>query len=247
MTFPAQSTFQNGATQSLWWKAIYDDAGARICASQGRTVTKLAQRYLRRAVPVDSFSVDGARSYNTSDLVSDGIPGEVTQAAMVWVLGRSSITSLLAGVRADFDAYRGSDGTRGLPLSQASCAALIWFAQGAMPDLASYEFPSFVPPLWRTSMPDSGPEAVVCFSPSSVPRTSTDSSGGTTPAPSGGGTFNPYDLASFGASSVLGPSIGSTSTTTTTTRTKSNKGALAAAAAIALAIAAAASEKRKKG
>lgn len=254
MSFPAQSSFQDGATASLWWKARYDGA-VQICASQGRTVIKLAQRQLRRVVPVDSFSVDGAGSYDSRDLVSDGIPGEVTQAACVWALARMGLVSLLTPVRADFDAYRaagirpagagGSESSaRGLPLSQGSCAALIWFAQETRPDLSMYEFPTFIPPLWRTASPDSGPEVVTCFSPSVVPRTTTDTT--RAPSASGGGTFNPYDLASFGASSVLGPSIGSTTTSTTTSTSTKSKGGAIAAAAIALAIAAAVEKKRKR-
>lgn len=253
MSWPAQSSFQDGASQSLWWKARYDGA-VQICASQGRTIIKLAQRQLRRVVPVDSFSVDGVGSYDTRDLVADGIPGEVTQAATVWLLSRMGITSLLTPVRADFDHYRaagirpdgagGSESSaRGLPLSQGTCAAFIWIAQETRPDLSMYEFPTFIPPLWRTSSPDSGPEVVVCFAPSVVPpRTTTD----TTRAPSGttGGAFNPYDLASFGASSVLGGAIGPT--TPAPTARKSKAGAAAFAAAVALAVAAAAEKKRKR-
>lgn len=245
MTYPAQSTFVSGASGSLWWKSRYDSS-VHVCASQGRTVIKLAQQAMRRALPVDYYRLDGGRgSFNTRDLTADGIPGPNMQAALLWTVTRANVGSLIAPVAADFDAYaHAAPEARGMPLSQGTCAALIWVAQNLQPEIGAYEFPAFVPPTWRLGSPDDGPEVVTCFSPSVIPPTG-GGGGASTPSTGGGGTFNPYDLSSFGAASNLGGMISTTTPPATPPARKSKAGAIAAAA-VAVAVAAAAEKRKRK-
>jgi hypothetical protein len=135
--YPSRSNGWSGAAGSLWWQANYDGA-EHICATQAGTIIRSCQTRLRAEVPM-VFTIDGVL-YSSADVTTDGNFGPGSLAALRRVMQNyDPPQAIVDAMRNDWQRLTGGSGntlpgSRGLPISLATMAAIIYL--GAHANLA---------------------------------------------------------------------------------------------------------------
>jgi hypothetical protein len=149
MTYPAPSNAWSADRNSLWWK--FRDAGVvNVCQSQGRTIVQQLQREILADVPL-AFIVDGA-GFTRSSITADGNFGPNTFAGLRRMLeDRDVPASIQETVLADYNrlgpAGHVAAGGRGVPVSVATMACVIWMAVHRNMPWSSLMVPSDIIPI----------------------------------------------------------------------------------------------------
>jgi hypothetical protein len=191
------STWNSGTALSLWYGARYDGV-EHYCATQGITGMKAAQRIMISTLPL-IFTAEWAPGIvnSRSNLSADGIYGPLTARATLRMLedmdAPGAVNDAVASEYARLMAMDRGGGTLpggagvGQPLSQETCAVLLWIAFHRNLPWASLGFPSMAPPRWRTALPGDGPNANLstCWNAANPPP-SADTASRSTPAGSTG-------------------------------------------------------------
>lgn len=128
--YPARSDAISASPGALWWQANYDGIN-HLCATQGITLVRQFQQIARNLVPL-AYTVDGV-AFSSADVTVDGNFGPGSFGALRQILtGLDIPQSVLDAIRNDWQRLcptgRTRAGARGLPISLATMAALIFVA-----------------------------------------------------------------------------------------------------------------------
>lgn len=168
MSYPGESNFTTGARGAGWWKYTTGAGVVSVCASQGLSIGRGAQSFLKDGqTRVQTTAVFGAHMANTNNLTIDGIIGPATiKVAYAYFAAIGTPAALLADIEQDFNDNNrtnalGVDVSRpGNPLRPGTMKALLWLAAHHDGDLSRVQLPpGAVPIRWGVAPASDGAAA----------------------------------------------------------------------------------------
>lgn len=163
--YPGAPSWITGTRAGLWWKYTDGRGTVSVCASQGLSVVRGAQDFLKNIQNVvQTTDVFGTHIANTNNLTLDGIVGPNTiKVAHAYFHAVGTAPALIADIEADFNEFNrtnalGQDVSRpGGALREGTQRALIWLAAHHDGDLARVEVqPRTVPIRWGVAPASDG-------------------------------------------------------------------------------------------
>lgn len=168
----ATSNFRVGSRGAAWWEYTTGAGEHRACSSQGLSVVKGAQTFLRNNPPAHGgAAMDGnvwgsAHMADHTAITSDGVFGPATCKSLWKYLSDAGVdANLLADLRADFEANNttsmGRDVSRpGAALRMGTLRALLWASAHSDGDLRRIAIPAgTLTPVWGVASANDGAAA----------------------------------------------------------------------------------------
>jgi len=165
--YPGVSDAWSGFERFLWWQSSFGGMN-HLCASQGATIVRALQTVIRAEVPL-AFTVRGVL-YSSADISVDANFGPATFAGLRKVLESVDVPqTILDTIEQDWQRLcpggRTRAGARGLSISLATMAAVIFVATSRLLPWSSLQIPSTMRTLhFAETAIDDGPWAgqIVC-------------------------------------------------------------------------------------